>query len=83
MSLIALEIAAGVRRANPPVFCFDEKGNGLRLHNGLTSGRILAWSVGPDRSVVPPYPMDTDELPCFRLHFQHEIGEEACRRWLK
>ena len=43
MSLMALELEGGIRRANPPVFCRH-----LRLHNNPISGRTTAWFCPPE-----------------------------------
>lgn len=50
MSLMAIELQAGIRRANPPVFCLRDprnrpgvRGVGLRLHNGRMDGRVVVW----------------------------------------
>ena len=47
MFLIALELEAGIRRGNPPIFCRKGKG-GLRLHNGRFDGRIEVWKMRED-----------------------------------
>ena len=48
MSLIAIALESGVRRANPAVFCLRGDGAGLRLHHNPYAGphgRTEAWAM--------------------------------------